>query len=52
MLVVSIIMLLLALVVGGFAAAGGVGAGALTFALGFLVLGAVAATSHFSHRAY
>jgi len=51
MLVLSIVMFGLAIIVSGFTAAGAVGSGAVAFALGFLVLGALGLTSHFSARA-
>lgn len=50
MLPLSIILLLLALVTAGVSMLGAVGAGALPFALGFLLLGAIAMLGFWSSR--
>lgn len=50
MLPLSIILLVLALVTAGFSALGVVGAGAMPFALGFLLLGVISMLGFWSSR--
>jgi hypothetical protein len=51
MLVLAIVMFGLGLIVSAYTAMGAVGTGAIAFALGFYLLGALAVTSHFTRRA-